>query len=580
VEAASTRIPPAAPRRAAFALIAVATLVATVFSGAGPVGAAESCARNLSLNVAAHQDDDLLFMNPDIQQDIDSGRCVLTTFFSAGDAGQGSAYWQGREAGSRAAYAEMAGVPDEWDQRTVTIAGQALVYDELAGRPDIALIFLRLPDGDGGTGYPSTGNESLQKLWTGSITTIHSVDGNTSYTKAGLTNTLTEIMHTFQPDIIRTHDYIGTYGDGDHSDHHSTGYFVLAAHKRYFSTPHQASAYLAYSIANLAANLTDAERDRKLAAFLAYAPHDEKVCQTAEDCLAGGYGARFSRRYTSGSETGGRQNVARVGTITSSSQNTSTNQQATKAVDDWVAGSPIDSTREWATVGGKAGSWINIAWPTPHTLETVVLYDRPNANDRVTTGTLRFSDGSTVSVGALPNNGSALVVNFSRRRVTSLRFTVTGVASSTRNVGLAELQAYSANLAAQAFTSVSSQNVDTQQQGYKVSDGYATGSPAAPTREWATVGGKAGSWLRLTWNSPRTMSRVVLYDRPNGNDQITGGQLTFDGGDSVAVPALPNNGAGYTITFPARTASIMELTITSVSSTTRNVGLAEIQVEP
>jgi hypothetical protein len=185
-----------------------------------------------------------------------------------------------------------------------------------------------------------------------------------------------------------------------------------------------------------------------------------------------------------------------------------------------------------------------------------------------------------VPVGTLPNDASALVVNFPRRRVTSLRFTITGVTSTTANVGLAELQAYSANLAPQAFTTVSSENTGTQQQGYKVADGYPTGSPAAPTREWSTVGGKAGSWLRLTWNSPRTMSRVVLYDRPNANDQITGAQLTFDDGDIVTVPALPNNGGGYTVTFPARTASTMQLTISSVSSTTLNVGLAELQVEP
>jgi hypothetical protein len=72
----------------------------------------------------------------------------------------------------------------------------------------------------------------------------------------------------------------------------------------------------------------------------------------------------------------------------------------------------------------------------------------------------------------------------------------------------------------------------------------------------------------------------VLFDRPNANDQITGAQLTFDDGESVTVPALPNNGAGYTVTFPAHTTSTMQLTVTSVSATTLNVGLAEIQVEP
>ncbi|GAA0548226.1 hypothetical protein GCM10010172_32600 [Paractinoplanes ferrugineus] len=561
-------------------LVAVMVLIAAVLFGASPAAAADSCARNRSLNLPAHQDDDLLFMNPDIQEDMDQGRCVLTTFLTSGDAGRGGDYWTERERGSHAAYAQMAGVPDQWNRGTVTINGHALVYDELAGRPDIALIFLRLPDGGRGAGYPATGNESLQELWTGTGSTIHPLDGSTAYTKTGLTDTLTHIMHDFQPNVVRTHDYVGKYGDGDHSDHHSAGYFALAAHKQYFSTPHQVHALMAYPSSNQPENLTAQQRNRKLDTFLTYAAHDDYVCQTASACLGGNYAPWFARRHSTGSETGGRQNVARVGTVTASSQNTSTGQQVTKAADDWVAGSPIDATKEWATTGGKAGSWIHLSWPTPHTLESVVLYDRPNSNDRVTGGTLYFSDAAPVSVGALPNNGSALVVNFSPRRSTSLRFTVTGVSSATQNVGLAEMQAYSANLAAQAFTSVSSENTGTQQQGFKVSDGYPTGSPSAPTREWATVGGKAGSWLKLLWNSPRTMTRVVLHDRPNSSDQITGAELTFDNGDAVTVPALANNGAGVTITFPAHTASTMQLTITSVSSTTQNVGLAEIQVEP
>ncbi|MGO4434062.1 chitobiase/beta-hexosaminidase C-terminal domain-containing protein, partial [Paenarthrobacter sp. RAF9] len=52
------------------------------------------------------------------------------------------------------------------------------------------------------------------------------------------------------------------------------------------------------------------------------------------------------------------------------------------------------------------------------------------------------SDGSTVPVPALPNNGSGLTVNFPARTVSSLRFNITAVSSSTTNVGLAEFEAY------------------------------------------------------------------------------------------------------------------------------------------
>ena len=113
-----------------------------------------------------------------------------------------------------------------------------------------------------------------------------------------------------------------------------------------------------------------------------------------------------------------------------------------KAVDGVIAGYPVDATREWATVGGKAGSYLNLAFPAAVTLNRVVLYDRPNGNDQITGGTLTFSDGTTVAVPALDNAGLATSVSFPDRATTSLRLTVTTVSGTTRNVGLAELQAY------------------------------------------------------------------------------------------------------------------------------------------
>jgi hypothetical protein len=52
--------------------------------------------------------------------------------------------------------------------------------------------------------------------------------------------------------------------------------------------------------------------------------------------------------------------------------------------------------------------------------------------------------------------------------------------------------------------------------------------------------------------------------------------LTFSDGSTVPVPTLPNDG---TITFTARTITSVQLTVNSVSTTTSNVGLAEIHVE-
>ena len=84
------------------------------------------------------------------------------------------------------------------------------------------------------------------------------------------------------------------------------------------------------------------------------------------------------------------------------------------------------------------------------------------------------------------------------------------------------------------------------------------------------------SWLNLAWASPVTISQVVLYDRPNTGDRVTGGMLTFSDGSSVTVPALDDTGGPTPVNFPAKTVTSMRFTVTSVSSTTGNVGLAEI----
>ena len=317
-------------------------------------------------------------------------------------------------------------------------------------------------------------------------------------------------------------------------------------------------------------------------------------------------------------------NVAGSSTPTASSQNTADGQTAAKAIDGVAAGYPGDYTKEWATVGGKATSWLQLTWASPVTLNKVVLYDRPNTNDRVTAGTLTFSDGTKVTVPTLTNNGAAVTVSFPARATTSLRFTVTTVSATTANVGLAELEAWSdggttttttpvttttttpvttttttpvttttttpvttttttpppavaANVAGSSTPTASSQNTADGQTAAKAIDGVAAGYPGDYTKEWATVGGKAGSWLQLTWASPVTLNKVVLYDRPNTSDRVTAGTLTFSDGTKVTVPTLTNNGAAVTVSFPARATTSLRFTVTTVSSTTANVGLAEIQ---
>jgi hypothetical protein len=136
-------------------------------------------------------------------------------------------------------------------------------------------------------------------------------------------------------------------------------------------------------------------------------------------------------------------NVAPLATATASSQAAAFGQTASKAIDGKIDGYPGNYEAEWATEGGKVGSTLTLKWSKSYSLDRVVLFDRPNSSDQITSGKLTFSDGSSVIFGSLPNAGSpGLTVSFPAHATTSLQMSVTGVSATTSNVGLAEIQAF------------------------------------------------------------------------------------------------------------------------------------------
>ena len=136
-------------------------------------------------------------------------------------------------------------------------------------------------------------------------------------------------------------------------------------------------------------------------------------------------------------------NIAPLATVSVSS--VYSGYSGNSIVDGVVDGFPGDISKEWASNGEKVGAWAQLTWSSAKTINQINLYDRPNNTDQVTSGTLTFSDGSNVSVGALPDTDKTpATVTFSNKTVTWVKFTVNSVKSGTLNIGLAEFEVYEA----------------------------------------------------------------------------------------------------------------------------------------
>lgn len=133
--------------------------------------------------------------------------------------------------------------------------------------------------------------------------------------------------------------------------------------------------------------------------------------------------------------------LARSATATASS--TESGYTAAGAIDGNASGYPHGKQFEWASAKETVGAWIKLEWKDPQTIDTILLYDRPNTTDHVTGGLIMFDDGSTLEVGALPNDGATPVeVKFPTKTVRSLTFSVTKVSGDTRNAGISEIAAF------------------------------------------------------------------------------------------------------------------------------------------
>ncbi|CAL9518716.1 hypothetical protein SUDANB95_03757 [Actinosynnema sp. ALI-1.44] len=276
---------------AVFVALVLALVVACAEPAHEPAGAAEVA----YLQVVAHHDDDVLFMNPDVREAVRSGKRVMTVFVTAGEAevADANGYSASRQAGARAAYARMAGVPDEWAGAAMDLAGGRVGERyTLKAKPQVALVFLNLPEdadprADGGRG-------ALRRLWHDRAGGVVSVDTLTptggkmtepsTYTGNALIRVLVKIMDGFRPTVLRVQDsdpdpdYPQWQPWHDHPDHVMSARFAEEAARVYQRSPDRPRlvvvGYRDYNIDRAPVNLGPGQQAEKLADFAAYQAHD------------------------------------------------------------------------------------------------------------------------------------------------------------------------------------------------------------------------------------------------------------------------------------------------------------------
>ncbi|MFD7228962.1 PIG-L family deacetylase [Streptomyces sp. NPDC059881] len=292
------------------------------------------------MQIVAHPDDDLFFMNPDTSQSVATGRSLTSVYLTAGEsdgvnarrddprppAADKAAYAEARQNGIRAAYAEMAtgDRTSAWSRTAVPTAGGGTAeLDVLRAEPQISLVWVQLREAGSINGDRP---RSLHGLWDGRVDALSSqlasgapVREDFAYTKRQVVDTIAGLLERFRPTFVRMQDPTpgrtakGTYAD--HQDHLYGARFAQAALARYAEVPGHprfgVQTYLGYFTGGLPRTLDPAGAEAKLRTLKTYAWMDgADHCGDPAGCgdrkvaaRPAGHGWAQTVRYTRGDST-------------------------------------------------------------------------------------------------------------------------------------------------------------------------------------------------------------------------------------------------------------------------------------
>ncbi|MFD7256730.1 PIG-L family deacetylase [Streptomyces sp. NPDC059874] len=261
------------------------------------------------LQVVAHPDDDLFFMNPDLSRSISTGVKVATVYLTSGESdgrneahsphledpegpADHAAYAEARQNGIRAAYAQMAtgNRTSAWQRKSIpTAGGGSAEVDVLVARPEVNLVWMQLREARSISG---DNPDSLRGLWDGKVPALGAqltsgtpVKSSFSYTKEQAVDAIADVFAMYRPTTIRTQDPTPGRSQGggaflDHQDHMYGARFVQAAAERYAKStdrPHfSIQNYVSYPNSSLPPTLDPQAAEEKLGYLKTYAWTDHQ----------------------------------------------------------------------------------------------------------------------------------------------------------------------------------------------------------------------------------------------------------------------------------------------------------------
>ncbi|MFI1586193.1 hypothetical protein [Embleya sp. NPDC020630] len=256
------------------------------------------------VQVVAHQDDDLLFMNPDVSGGIKAGVDTTTIYLTAGEGGEKTYsldYVRDRQAGVRAAYARMAGLTDDnecrrdqagpggcWTLTERSMSGGIAEEFTLDTWTGLKLVFLNLPEASHTDDLVTLAE--VENGWPPAIKTLD-MDGDPNsgawpheYTRSSLVGFTSALLYWYGATTVRAQDsapdmQLSVPGKwhGDHEAHVAASRLADEAVRDYGRVANERvllEHYRDYNIEVMPPNLAQPERDEKDDIFAEYRPHD------------------------------------------------------------------------------------------------------------------------------------------------------------------------------------------------------------------------------------------------------------------------------------------------------------------